>query len=54
MGETSSRCTGSREHLGGQDVLDVMSAWPSSALGWSAALRLFFTATAAMSRLSKP
>ena len=31
-----------------------MSACPSSAAGWPAAFRLFFTATVAMSRLSSP
>ncbi len=54
IGETSRRCTGHASVSEASTSSIVMSAWPSSAAGWSAAFRLFFTATAAMSRLSMP
>ncbi len=54
IGETSSRCTGHASVSEASTSSTVMSAWPRSAAGWSTAFCLFFTATAAMSRLSIP
>ena len=54
IGETSRRCTGHASVSEASTSSTVISARPSSAEGWSAAFRLFFTATVAMSRLSRP
>src|SRR3990170_4666174 len=54
MGETSSRCTGHASVSEASTSSTVMSLCPRCAAGWSAAFRLFFTATLAMSRLSSP